>query len=515
MEDKNLFNMADDGEEKENDGSNKEQNLDTQNKKDHNIQEIISILTDENSDINTIGMENLSDKPIDVTSALKDIDEDTSVGRSIINIDRDEIKETKKWENSFYKSASDTIDELMKKKEEAPGGQDSFVKIKSVEKVAPVGKLNLKDDSKEKSKEKSKDAKKQSKTKPKLKISEMFSELFTKHKKLLVVFLLSIFIFLAFGIAFYAIVINKPVQTIKMYELDDYTNEHATIERKRSGTYKVLNEGLFDGGEIYFLKDVENRQQLSLIIKSKNGKVLVFDGGWGEDAPRLTSLIKELGGTVNYWFITHGDPDHVGALYEIAADDDLMGIKIERIVYSFFKKEIYSVLGVEEPWFYEALITRFMDLSEKKNIAILNDLSLDQVIKIDDVSVRIISDTRHLYRVDNYFDNNSSCCYKIIMNDKSITVLGDIAKDASDYILRLNAADTLKSDIVVMSHHGQDGAKMDLYEAISPEICLWGTPDWLYENKNGTWDTFTTIKWMKDLQIEKHCISKDGDWIIR
>ena len=101
------------------------------------------------------------------------------------------------------------------------------------------------------------------------------------------------------------------------------------------------------------------------------------------------------------------------------------------------------------------------------------------------------------------------------MNNKSITVLGDIAKDASDLVLRLNTKDVLKSDIVVLSHHGQDGANRDLYEAINPEICLWGTPDWLYENKKGQWSTHETIKWMKDMQIEKHCISKDGDWILR
>lgn len=555
MDDKNLINnMADDDNIEKNDGS-----LDNQNdsnlsakKKDHDILEIINVLSDENSDINTIGREGeaLSNR-VDIKSAFDDIDEDTSVGRSIINIDRDEIKKSKKWEDSFNKSAGETLDEIMNNRENSSldsskksdtdaidseygnkieevedtskeekkelsaisnilPKKEASIQIRPVEKVEKVQKVNLKEDTNAKVKDRN-----QGKSASKIKISEMFSELFSKHKKLLIIFLISLFIFVAFGIAFYAIVINKPVQQVKIFELDDYTNEHSFTERKRSGTFKVLDEGLFDGGELYFLRDVENRQQLSLVVKSKNGKVLVFDGGWGEDAPKLTSLIKELGGTVNYWFITHGDPDHVGALYEITADDDLMGIKIERIVYTFFKKEIYSILGVEEPWFYEALIDRFMDLSEKKNVAILNDLSLDQIINIDDVKVRILNDTRHLYRVDNYFDNNSSCCYKITMNDKSITVLGDIAKDASDLVLRLNTKDVLKSDIVVLSHHGQDGAKKDLYEAIEPEICLWGTPDWLYENKNGTWDTFSTIKWMKDMGVEKHCISKDGDWIIR
>ena len=33
-----------------------------------------------------------------------------------------------------------------------------------------------------------------------------------------------------------------------------------------------------------------------------------------------------------------------------------------------------------------------------------------------------------------------------------------------------------------MAHHGQDGVEMDVYRVIKPEICLWPTPDWLWDN---------------------------------
>lgn len=332
-------------------------------------------------------------------------------------------------------------------------------------------------------------------------------------KKIFIVFVFALVIWILFVLVFF--ILNRNDEKIKDFEIDEYSIKNSVIEKYNTYTYNILDENLFDGGELYFLKDVENRQQLSLIIKSKTGKVIVFDGGWSENAKRLTDLIKELGGTVHYWFLTHCDPDHVGALYEISGNKDLMDIKIEKIVYSFFKKELYSVLGVADAWFYESVIDRILNISEKNHVVVFDDLSIDQVIKIDDISVRIISDTRHIYKLDNYFDNNSSCCYKVTINGKNIIVLGDIAKDASNYLLRLNTKEVLKADIVVLAHHGQDGGTKELYEAIHPDICLWGTPDWLFDNKGKQWKTDDTKEWMKEMQIEKHIISKDGDWILR
>ncbi len=452
-------------------------------RKERDVEEIINILADDTSDINLIGKEDEKSKEeeieqVQIEDKLPDLEEE------IVKIDLGDVK--------IETEPSDKGMEPVKKVAKVESGSKKHKGIKSVN---IDGKHHKKD--------------KNSKTS----IFVIIDDIFRKQKKLIFLIIFSIFIFAAFIATFYITKSTEP--EYKIFELEDYSLAHSTVERHRSGVYKVLNEDLFDGGEIYFLKDVENRQQLSLIIKSKSGKVIVFDGGWGENAEKLTDLIKELGGTVNYWFITHCDPDHIGAIYEITGDEKFYGIKIERIAYSFFKKELYSVLGMEEPWFYEAVIKRFLDASENKNVILLNDLNLDQVFNIGDVSVRVISDTRHLYKMDNYFDNNTSCCYKVTLNGKTITILGDIARDASDLVLRLNDKDVLKSDIVVMSHHGQDGANRDLYEAISPEICLWGTPDWLYENKKGQWSTNETIKWMKDMQIEKHCISKDGDWILR
>ena len=68
-----------------------------------------------------------------------------------------------------------------------------------------------------------------------------------------------------------------------------------------------------------------------------------------------------------------------------------------------------------------------------------------------------------------------------------------------------------------MSHHGQDGADKQLYAIINPEVCLWPTPEWLWNNDNGggynsgTWQTLETRKWMNEIGVPRHYVEKDGD----
>ena len=72
-----------------------------------------------------------------------------------------------------------------------------------------------------------------------------------------------------------------------------------------------------------------------------------------------------------------------------------------------------------------------------------------------------------------------------------------------------------------MAHHGQDGVEMDVYRVIKPEICLWPTPDWLWDNvKNGVvdagpWKTVTVRKWMEELGVKRNLCVKDGDQVLR
>ena len=72
------------------------------------------------------------------------------------------------------------------------------------------------------------------------------------------------------------------------------------------------------GGEIRFLENKGSiGQQLSAVIQSSDGHVIVVDGGQPADTEHLLQVIKEKGGHVDAWLITHPQTDHVGALTDI------------------------------------------------------------------------------------------------------------------------------------------------------------------------------------------------------
>ena len=105
-----------------------------------------------------------------------------------------------------------------------------------------------------------------------------------------------------------------------------------------------VEEPYLDGGELRLLACADIWQNLSCVMKTKEGAVIVVDGGRDVDAPHLIEVIQELGGHVDAWLLTHPHSDHVGAITEIL-NMDPMPISIGKVYYSFLNKEF---LGQEQ-----------------------------------------------------------------------------------------------------------------------------------------------------------------------
>lgn len=56
---------------------------------------------------------------------------------------------------------------------------------------------------------------------------------------------------------------------------------------------------------------------------------------------------------------------------------------------------------------------------------------------------------------------------------------------------------------------------------VKSEICLWPTPLWLWESNSGgglnsdNWCALGAGGWMRQLGVETHVITKDGDQMLR
>jgi len=278
---------------------------------------------------------------------------------------------------------------------------------------------------------------------------------------------------------------------------------------------KVHITPYFNGGwTMYMFADRGNNVMLSTLFKSPSGKVVMIDGGWPKDADFLVPALKELGGTVEAWFLTHAHCDHYGALADILTKPKQEGLKIKKVIHKFlpldfiaetekgslpyvvpFLKNLgQSKLKVETP-----KVGQVWNFGEGLTFECLNDYDL--TMKGNSI-------------------NNSSICYRVMNGGKSIMVTGDIGWPMGDKLLKIVPHEKLKSDIVFLSHHGQNGANKNFYEAVKPEICVWPTPQWLWDNNAGNgwnshiWKTVIVQGWMAQLGVKEHYAIKDGTNVV-
>lgn len=273
----------------------------------------------------------------------------------------------------------------------------------------------------------------------------------------------------------------------------------------------LFNTNIGDN-KIIQLSAQSSRQMMGYIIITKNNNLIVIDGGTTEDTENLVKQIKNNGGQVDAWFLTHIHDDHVGAFTEIINNES---INVKKIYVSINEFQWYEE---NEPTRIEFTNKVFDLLSEENIKQKIEEVFLNQIITIDNIKAEILGIKNP--EITQNAGNEQSMVIKFDSGKTTFLVLGDTGENSSKKLLE-KQKDKLKSNIVQMAHHGQAGATEELYNEIKPNICLWPTLEWLWNNdagqgeNSGEWKTFETRNWMKELKVNKNYVSKDGDLTIK
>ena len=262
------------------------------------------------------------------------------------------------------------------------------------------------------------------------------------------------------------------------------------------------------------MKDKGDMVSCGYIIRSRNGQLIIVDGGQRVDYELVLDYIHKYGnGTVNHWYITHPHGDHIGALLEILNNKN--DVVIENLYYSFNDLEWYRENDKRGFEFEEQMIKSLSNKKIKNKVI----CKKNQTIEMDNINCEIIRIANpEITNSDN--GNDSSMVFKMTATDvdKSMIFLGDAFYYASQELLK--NPEKLKADAVQMAHHGQNGVTKEVYEAISPEICFFSTPEWLYNNDNGggynsgKWKTVEVRSWVEELGAKTYK-AFEGDQTIR
>jgi len=250
-------------------------------------------------------------------------------------------------------------------------------------------------------------------------------------------------------------------------------------------------------------------QMMSYIIRTKTGELIVVDGGMAGDADHLLEMLEKLGGPkpkVTAWFLSHCHSDHFMALTELIRADRLP--EVEKFYFNF--PELKWIETYEAVWAHEAKC--FFEHIVKVQDRIVTTQK-DQKLTFGPLTVTVLNDP---YLCERNPVNNSNVCFRFETKNSSLLFLGDLGKEGSTELLKLQPAEMLRAEAVQMAHHGQQGATRELYAVIAPKICFWQAHDWLWNNDrgkgpdSGPWKIRLEKQWMKELNVQTHYIGKDG-----
>jgi len=246
--------------------------------------------------------------------------------------------------------------------------------------------------------------------------------------------------------------------------------------------------------------------QMCYIIKTDDDKITVVDGGMSNSFEKVSGYLKQLGGRVHTWVITHPHPDHIGVLQKVVFSKE---IEIDRILNSKlnddwilqYETNFHSLVSTYNKELAESEIS-VIDVKKGEVYALGNGVNLKIIgVKNDSITANAI--------------NNSSMVFKIESKSKSVLFLGDLGVEGGKELLRTEPPGALKADYVQMAHHGQAGVGLEFYKAVDPDYALWPTPKWLWENSaqgqgpgTGNFQIPEVREWMdNELNVKKNYVA--------
>ena len=335
-------------------------------------------------------------------------------------------------------------------------------------------------------------------------------------------------------------------EEIRFDSHDEFKNR--INDNKKLDIYKYYDVFDLSPIEIIIPKNQTNSQSLSVVVDDNCGHLIVFDGGRVEDADYLCDIIKDNGGIVTTWFITHIHDDHIGALYKILSDKRT-DISINKIVYNFADFEwYYSKMGNDAGIYYlfEDAIKNYnehLSSISKDEIYIINHDNIDthrffffSLIKDNSPKLycgngpkpdsnKVWYNSMHLidvtplndvYTLDQDPINNTSIVYQVSLLDYKYNMLifGDLGYEGGNKLFEyIDSADNkyfakkvYSSDIVVLAHHGQNGIDPEIYKKFKPTVVVWPTSKDVYENANEKYYTDDTKKALSEINSIKYQI---------
>lgn len=217
---------------------------------------------------------------------------------------------------------------------------------------------------------------------------------------------------------------------------------------------------------------------MCLVVQATDGSYILIDSGCANDAD-ADNLLKFLTEhnpnagkpVIRTWMITHPHIDHMGMALQFL-EKHHAAVELESIAANFPMMTTVKVKHEDVIKSCKPLIDRFRELTATYFPAAREYmLHTGDVVRYPGVRMDILFTQEDFYPAEFSWVNHLSSAWMIRGAEKSALILGDCEKP----LCRQMAAaygEALKCDVLQLSHHGFNGACLELYRLADPDICF-------------------------------------------
>lgn len=260
--------------------------------------------------------------------------------------------------------------------------------------------------------------------------------------------------------------VNALSETVGQIQNAEAQRENA---QDKNSIIPTLTPGT-DGWMITQFGDPAGQQEMCYTITTENGLVII-DGGYSYETPRLREIISEYGNSVEAWILTHYHPDHMTAFLDIY--EDPQGITIHH-VYAPERAEL-ELMQEKAPWDDFSMLDRFDSLE----IPELEYLHKGDEVDLLGLKMNVLSAyNKEMESMTKDLMNDGSLLFTVSGGEESMLFCADVGVSLSDSLVE-EYGDKLKADYVQMGHHGFGGLGEEFYRLTAPRAAFFDAPDWL------------------------------------
>ena len=214
-------------------------------------------------------------------------------------------------------------------------------------------------------------------------------------------------------------------------------------------------------------------------VQLADGAFILVDGGLQNDEQeeRLYAFLQEKSKgqkpVIATWFFTHPDSDHI-CLAASFLKKYAKEVEVQAFAYQFPDVDKINELPLT------AIVQKDIACLER-NIqtyyprAKRYTLHTGQVFAYKGLEIEVLWSMETTYPcVYTSFNDHSAAFKCTFTNGKTAILLGDCMHESCRKIAR-TYGDSIKADILQVTHHGLIGGDKELYALIDPAICLWST----------------------------------------